>query len=185
MFKGKYWTEFILYNKKITHMKLITFITHWAVKIGFYERSCVWEPPCISVRNIKKRRWCMQPHIYCMYMKSTTERNRFSRDAQPTRQSDKWWEGEGRVVTTMADWDEQIKMTIANDGNKVMESVSRPTPRVLGQLTWLQANWSLGVWPLHPDRLQSFTCNMVSVSLNMKCLAQVFKKQWRPEQSVP
>lgn len=27
----------------------------------------------------------MQPHIYCMYMKSTTERNRFSRDAQPTR----------------------------------------------------------------------------------------------------
>lgn len=41
--------------KKITHMKLITFITHWAVKIGFYERSCAWEPPCISVRNIKKR----------------------------------------------------------------------------------------------------------------------------------
>lgn len=31
---------------------------------------------------------------------------------KPTRQSDKWWEGEGRVVTTMADWDEQIKMMV-------------------------------------------------------------------------
>lgn len=44
-------------------------------------------------------------------------------------------------------------MTIANDDNKVVESVSRPTPRVLGQLTWLQANWCLAIAPRQAPKL--------------------------------
>lgn len=56
-------------------------------------------------------------------------------------------------------------MPVVDDVGKVVVSVSCPKPRVLGTVKWLHADWSLGVWRLHPDRLQSFACNMVSVKL--------------------
>lgn len=51
-------------------------------------------------------------------------------------------------------------MTVVGDGAKVD---CAPHQGCWESGHWMHADWSLGVWWLQPDRLQSFACNMVSV----------------------